>query len=118
VVELHAEPGTVLAVGAPLITIAGGESVPLNGSATGGTSAGADAGSADAAGEQYRDEERAGTTAPDDSPERPLIGYGAGDGPARSTGGRRRRAATPPATSGAQPGRAVRVISPLVRKLA
>lgn len=113
VAELHAEPGTVLAVGAPLITIAGGHAgMPLNGSATDGASAG----------EQYRDEERAGAKAPDDSPERPLIGYGAGDGPARRSGGRRRRTTardvTPPATPAAQPGRAVRVISPLVRKLA
>ncbi|GGK71609.1 dihydrolipoamide acetyltransferase family protein [Ornithinimicrobium pekingense] len=133
VAELHAEPGTVLEVGAPLITIAGGDGagMPVNGASSAG---------AGAAGEQYREEERAGAKAADDSPERPLIGYGAGDGPARRSGGRRRRTATttptnptaplsppttsgarettPPTTSGARTGRAVRVISPLVRRLA
>ncbi|WP_122262981.1 dihydrolipoamide acetyltransferase family protein [Ornithinimicrobium cerasi] len=108
VAELHAEPGTVLAVGSPLITIAGG----------------------DAAGEQYRSEERAGAQVPQgdpgaqDSPERPLIGYGAGAGPERRRrGGRRGGAAAaqtpappgPPSVAGRA---AVRVISPLVRRLA
>ena len=118
VAELHAEPGTVLAVGAPLITIAGG-APSTNGSRP------------SPAAEQYRTEERAGTK----EPERPLIGYGAGDAPARRRGSRRRPAtppsgapstppstpngasSVPPSTSGGQR-RAVRVISPLVRKLA
>lgn len=140
VAELHAEPGTVLAVGQPLITIAGdGAGMP---------SAGDDA---HPAGEQYRTEERAGAQVPEtgeDAPERPLIGYGAGNGPARRrTGGRRRAAAAAAALAAATPAapaaqapvaapaaassnghaaaaepaaprRAVRVISPLVRKLA
>lgn len=141
VTRLHAEPGTVLSVGSPLITI----------DAAG--AAGGDAGNGDHAGEQYRAEERAGTRTPDgsdgsgeDAPERPLIGYGAGDGPARRRVGRRRSAGatlqaepepatqtqrasgqTQPQPEQAQPERAasgqtgqgaVRVISPLVRKLA
>ncbi|WP_134774430.1 dihydrolipoamide acetyltransferase family protein [Ornithinimicrobium flavum] len=118
VTALHAEPGTVLPVGEPLITVGGAD------------------GSRPAGGEQYRQEERAG--ADPDQPERPLIGYGAGDGPARRSGGRRRRptppttssggsstppdtssggSSTPPATSSGER-RAVRVISPLVRRLA
>ncbi|MGO0577083.1 dihydrolipoamide acetyltransferase family protein [Ornithinimicrobium panacihumi] len=152
VTRLHAEPGTVLEVGAPLITIGGdpGE----------GESPGED-GRGGAGGDQYRTEERAGTRPPahestvasDDAPERPLIGYGAGDGPARRRRSRNRNTAptppnapsgadsTPPsapsgadstapsapsgadstapsAGSGESSGRAVRVISPLVRKLA
>ncbi|GAA5164113.1 dihydrolipoamide acetyltransferase family protein [Ornithinimicrobium tianjinense] len=124
VAELHAQPGTVLTVGSPLITISAGD--------------GAGEPGRDAAGEQYRTEERAG------SAERPLIGYGAGEAPARRRAGRRRASPTPPpsppdapsgssqtppnassgssqtppnASSGSS-GRAIRVISPLVRALA
>ncbi|GAA4880318.1 dihydrolipoamide acetyltransferase family protein [Serinicoccus chungangensis] len=135
VARVHAEAGQVLPVGEPLITI--GEPGGSEGDPSGATGAG---------GEQYREEEQAGArpsggTAPggegDDQPERPLIGYGAGDGPARRTGGSRRRrrstSATPTAPStppvvadgggrapagAADGGRAVRVISPLVRRLA
>ncbi|PZU41627.1 MAG: branched-chain alpha-keto acid dehydrogenase subunit E2 [Arsenicicoccus sp.] len=164
VARVHAEPGQVLPVGEPLITI--GE-IGADGSAGSGDDAqpsrGAPGGHGGADGEQYREEERAGARLPEgqaageagggsqDEPERPLIGYGAGEGPARRTGGarRRRRASTPatPATTtpstppsaangrgptppsapdgrGPTPpsapdgGRAVRVISPLVRQLA
>ena len=135
VARVHAEAGQVLPVGEPLITI--GEPGGSEGDPSGATGAG---------GEQYREEEQAGArpsggTAPggegEDQPERPLIGYGAGDGPARRTGGSRRRrgstSATPTAPStppvvadgggrapagAADGGRAVRVISPLVRRLA
>lgn len=117
VAELHAEAGTVLAVGAPLITITGAAAPE-----------GADSGT-HPAGEQYRTEERAGAKVPEeDAPERPLIGYGAGDGPARRRRGRRGAAAaesaaahttaTEAAPAPEAPQRAVRVISPLVRKLA
>ncbi|WP_131106074.1 dihydrolipoamide acetyltransferase family protein [Ornithinimicrobium sufpigmenti] len=122
---LHAEEGQVLPVGEPLITI--GEQVVVGSDAArvNGTSAAAEVAVPDGAGgEQYRTEERAGARVPEaeeDKPERPLIGYGASEQPVRRTGGRRRRrgqlvpepiaAATP---SGRQ---AVRVISPLVRRL-
>ncbi|AXH96439.1 dihydrolipoamide acetyltransferase family protein [Ornithinimicrobium avium] len=125
VAQLHAEPGTVLAVGAPLITISDGTSPDAAGPANA-----ADEG--DRAGEQYRTEERAGARTPegsaeDDAPERPLIGYGAGEGPARRRTGRRRGAGTPstetpveaqPRVPEEEPTQAVRVISPLVRRLA
>ena len=118
---LHAQEGQVLPVGEPLITI-GGKVV-----------AGDDAPDADglptgAGGEQYRSEERAGARAPqgeekdEEKPERPLIGYGASDQPARRAGGRRRRAQSvpepAPADSSPRTRQAVRVISPLVRRLA
>ena len=151
VAELHAGPGTVLAVGEPLITVgdvsAAAEPVPAAEEPAPATAGPAPA-REDHAGEQYRSEERAGATVPadgedpEDRPERPLIGYGAGDAPARRRRGRRRRAgrgapaeaatpapsaaaATPATTSAAtapDPSsngqRAVRVISPLVRRLA
>ena len=123
VTALHAEPGTVLPVGEPLITV-GGENEAVGLRDGGGDETGD--GSRPAGAEQYRQEERAG--ADPDQPERPLIGYGAGDGPARRSGGRGRRRATPPDTSGGGSStppdtsgggrRAVRVISPLVRRLA
>ncbi|MFB9732996.1 dihydrolipoamide acetyltransferase family protein [Ornithinimicrobium kibberense] len=148
VAELHAGPGTVLAVGEPLITVgdvsAAAEPVPA---AEEPAPAGPAPATQDHAGEQYRSEERAGATVPadgddpEDQPERPLIGYGAGDAPARRRRGGRRRAgrgasaddaasATTPdtapasATTSSAPDtssdgrRAVRVISPLVRRLA
>jgi 2-oxoisovalerate dehydrogenase E2 component (dihydrolipoyl transacylase) len=103
VLELHAEAGAVLDVGAPLIEIG--------------------AANADPAAARYREEERAGSG-------NVLIGYGTGHGP--GTRGRRRSRlaarkaaeATPapapaPATHRvAEPGRAPRVISPLVRRFA
>ena len=130
VTRLHAEPGTVLEVGSPLITIGGETDDPSGGDgsagADGASGQGGEDGRGGAGGEQYRTEERAGTTPPpqestagEDAPERPLIGYGAADGPARRRRGRRARAAAaeaPSSPTGSQ--RAVRVISPLVRKLA
>lgn len=119
VTSRHATEGAELAVGEPLITV-----------------------TALADGAAYRTEERAGAVVPEgdeptaapaasspgsastaaassaDSPERPLVGYGASE-PARRA--RRRRAAREndpgPATTPA-PAQALRVISPLVRKLA
>jgi pyruvate dehydrogenase E2 component (dihydrolipoamide acetyltransferase) len=81
VLSLHCDAGTVLDVGAPLISI----------------------GAADAAGERYREEERAGSG-------NVLIGYGTGHAPAT----RRRRRAKPAPAPAASP----RVISPVVRRLA
>ncbi|WP_130011498.1 dihydrolipoamide acetyltransferase family protein [Serinicoccus sediminis] len=151
VARVHAEPGQVLPVGEPLITIGEAGSSEGDGGAPRAAGAGSegsgDAGGRAAGGEQYREEEQAGARLPEgdaaagregdaaagreEQPERPLIGYGAGDGPARRAGGRRRRAAssttTPPSAakgssttppSAAKGGRAVRVISPLVRHLA
>nr|WP_281497180.1 dihydrolipoamide acetyltransferase family protein [Ornithinimicrobium sp. F0845] len=108
VTTLHTSAGSELTVGEPLITVA----------------ALADA-------EAYRTEEMAGAVAPgvsassgassesSGSPERPLVGYGASEAPRRS---RRRRAASaesqPAPIPQATAAQAVRVISPLVRKLA
>ncbi|WP_405735721.1 2-oxo acid dehydrogenase subunit E2 [Streptomyces sp. NBC_01537] len=94
VVRLHADAGTALAVGKPLITVGAAEP---------------------RAAQQYREEEQAGSG-------NVLIGYGTGHGPVPRRR-RRGRAAAPsvsadsphPATAGAD---APRVISPLVRKLA
>ncbi len=99
VTSLHGAPGATVAVGAPLITV---EVVVGAGS------------------EQYRSEERAGAPDPAlvaDSPQRPLIGYGAGEGPARRDRSRR-AAAPPPSAPPPQRAGAVKVISPLVRRLA
>jgi 2-oxoisovalerate dehydrogenase E2 component (dihydrolipoyl transacylase) len=91
VLRLHAEPGTVLDVGAPLIEVAAGETAVHP----------------DAA--RYREEERAGSG-------NVLVGYGTG---AASGGRRRRRAARRAADHReAEPGLAPRVISPLVRRMA
>lgn len=157
VAAVHAEPGTVLPVGEPLITV--GEAAAADSSSPDPGAGGRQG----AAGAQYRTEERAGTTAPpqeateDDQPERPLIGYGAGEAPARRRRTSRRQGASaadtdaqpsptvasgapdtkPSAAHGGSPrrsqaahgahqtppsaaagGLAVRVISPLVRRLA
>ncbi len=110
VLTLHPETGQSLEVGQPLITVgspsAAGEPGP-DGSPTGH--------------EQYREEERAGTSSGSGSV---LVGYGTGHGQRR----RRRRtvAATPAADGAGRPsstgeqrgGQAIRVISPLVRRLA
>lgn len=141
VTAVHAQAGEMLPVGEPLITIGGAE----QGSDPGGGASGA-AGAGGAGGEQYRTEERAGTASPADGeeqPERPLIGYGAGQAPARRRRGARRHtssggtptvptptqtstqtrpsvarggSSTPPSV--ARGGQAPRVISPLVRQLA
>ncbi|XVQ15726.1 dihydrolipoamide acetyltransferase family protein [Spirillospora sp. CA-255316] len=98
VVELHARTGTVLAVGEPLIAVGLADS---------------DSGAA-----RHREEERAGSG-------NVLIGYGTGHAPGRR---RRRRGGSRPAGREAVeaapqapvsgPGRAPRVISPLVRRIA
>lgn len=113
VLTLHGEPGQMLAVGDPLVTVADALGDPTTGSP------------ADTAGaEQYREEERAGAAPPsaesDSGSGAVLIGYGTGGGERRRRrGSRRRMAATPaPAPSAATSHGAVKVISPLVRRLA
>ncbi|MFI2471372.1 dihydrolipoamide acetyltransferase family protein [Streptomyces globisporus] len=110
VLELHAEAGSSLAVGSPLISV-GAERPPTPGTST---SPAGDTGE-DPAAIRYREEEQAGSG-------NVLIGYGTGHAPATR---RRRRgapaAATPVPNRPAPPGavaEAPRVISPLVRKLA
>lgn len=96
VVQLHGTVGSTIAVGTPLITVrTADEPVPAD--------------SATAAHEQYRAEERAGSG-------NVLIGYGTSE-PRRR---RRRTPASPPAAAPTAPAASavVRVISPLVRKLA
>ncbi|MFI0366806.1 dihydrolipoamide acetyltransferase family protein [Actinomadura sp. 1N219] len=91
VANLHAEAGSVVTVGAPLISVDAG-SAPRNG----------------AAAERYREEERAGSG-------NVLVGYGTTTKTRRS-----RRPATRPAAGAAAPSRdeTPRVISPVVRRLA
>ena len=91
VLALHCAAGTVLDVGAPLISIA--------------PAADDDA----AAPERYREEELAGSG-------NVLIGYGTGHAPASRR--RRRTKALPAATVNLEPADVPRVISPVVRKLA
>ncbi|MCX5062780.1 2-oxo acid dehydrogenase subunit E2 [Streptomyces sp. NBC_00201] len=120
VLRLHAEAGTALAVGEPLITVGAGVPGEAEGTAggsgdpsPGGPAAGS--ASADPAADRYREEEQAGSG-------NVLIGYGTGHGPAP----RRRRRRTGAATGGgtgteaAQPfgPHAPRVVSPLVRRMA
>lgn len=111
VLRLHGEPGQLLAVGEPLVSVGVADAARTEGDEP-----------VPAGPEQYRTEERAGGQPPsDDAPERPLIGYGAAAEAPRQA--RRRRAAmasgpertAPTATPAAG---AVRVISPLVRRLA
>jgi pyruvate dehydrogenase E2 component (dihydrolipoamide acetyltransferase) len=144
--ELHGEPGATIDVGAPLITIAevtpGGAEVTPGGAEV--TSPGAEVtpGGAEvtppgaevtpsavraAAREAYRDEERAGARPPAPAEAsgsgNVLIGYGT---PGGAAGGRtrRRKGAAPSSAPIAEPARttppanAVRVVSPLVRRLA
>ncbi|MDQ4488604.1 dihydrolipoamide acetyltransferase family protein [Sinomonas sp. ASV486] len=133
VAVLHGEPGSTLDVGAPLITVA--EVTPSGAEVTSGgaevTPGGAEVTPSGAEvtpspDEIYRTEERAGSRGrPEDSGSgNVLIGYGTAGG---TVGGRtRRRKGAPPssATPAAEPsrttapGRAVRVVSPIVRKLA
>jgi pyruvate dehydrogenase E2 component (dihydrolipoamide acetyltransferase) len=95
---LHAEAGTAVEVGSPLITV--------------GAAAAQETYREAAAQETYREEEQAGSG-------NVLIGYGTGHGPSSR---RRRRGATPATAvvpaSDQVAGRAPLVISPLVRKLA
>ncbi len=117
VTTLHPAPGEELAVGDPLITIAAlADAETYRTEERAGSSAPAEGSDApDSGAESATSREAGGST---DSPERPLVGYGASE-PARRA--RRRRAAaaasatTPTASTTHQ---AVRVISPLVRKLA
>ena len=107
---LHCEAGTVLDVGAPLISIAPAQPEGVGIGATAGASAGA--------GERYREEEQAGSG-------NVLIGYGTGHAPVAR---RRARVKTPQApvttVSAKVPAKATadasaaRVISPVVRKFA
>ena len=143
VTTLHASPGQQLAVGEPLITIAAladAEAYRTEeraGAVTPDSSAG-DATDSAGSSTDASHSPIASKGSPSGSPERPLVGYGASE-PARRT--RRRRAAEmvaeapaspapsaaePPAETPASPapsqaetpGEAVRVISPLVRRLA
>lgn len=133
VARLHGEPGATIDVGTPLITIAeitpgerevtpvGGEVTPGGGEVTPGErEVGA------SVGEEYRTEERAGARQPSQTSGsgNVLIGYGT---PAGTAGGRTRRrkgAALSSAPASAEPARttapeqAVRVVSPIVRRLA
>lgn len=100
VLRLHAEAGTPLGVGEPLITVgAAAPAVPVPAVP-------------DTAAEQYREEEQAGSG-------NVLIGYGTGHEPAPR---RRRRGTTAapqaPAPAPVTQAHAPRVISPLVRRLA
>ncbi|MEU9303252.1 dihydrolipoamide acetyltransferase family protein [Streptomyces sp. NPDC048269] len=120
VLQLHAEAGTALEVGKPLITVG----TPTSGRPGGaGEGPGApppgappvDSTSADPAAERYREEEQAGSG-------NVLIGYGTGHGPAP----RRRRRGAGAARGGGTAVEAApyggphapRVISPLVRRMA
>ncbi|WP_326660325.1 dihydrolipoamide acetyltransferase family protein [Streptomyces canus] len=100
VLRLHAEAGTPLGVGEPLITVGAAPSAaPLPAVP-------------DPAAERYREEEQAGSG-------NVLIGYGTGHEPAPRR--RRRRTAAAPETPAPAPvteAHAPRVISPLVRRLA
>ncbi|MFJ8109135.1 dihydrolipoamide acetyltransferase family protein [Streptomyces sp. NPDC096132] len=105
VLRLHAEAGTALGVGEPLITV--GAAAPVAAPVT-------EPVVVDTAAERYREEERAGSG-------NVLIGYGTGHEPAPRR--RRRRAAAAPQTPAPAPAPATeahapRVISPLVRRLA
>lgn len=126
VAVLHGEAGQTIDVGAPLITVAavGTDSSPAGPGGSAG--AGGAGGSGAASGEAYRTEERAGTREPaqESGSGNVLIGYGT---PGGTTGGRTRRrkgAAPSSVTPGAEPerttagGQALRVVSPLVRRLA
>ena len=100
VLRLHAEAGTPLGVGEPLITV--GAEAPAAPEPT----------VVDTAADRYREEEQAGSG-------NVLIGYGTGHEPAPRR--RRRRAAAAPETPAPAPvteAHAPRVISPLVRRLA
>ncbi|MCL6735685.1 dihydrolipoamide acetyltransferase family protein [Streptomyces neyagawaensis] len=120
VLRLHAEAGTALAVGEPLITVGAGASGGAGGTGEGSgvPSPGGPAvesASAGAAAERYREEEQAGSG-------NVLIGYGTGHGPAPRRRRRRAGVATADGTGAeaAQPfgPLAPRVISPLVRRMA
>lgn len=118
---LHGEVGETLEVGKPLITVGTGED------STNGAPAGSSSGSTpkDAGALSYREEERAGASAPqqeaaDEGSGNVLIGYGTS---ASRNGRTRRRRHTSTRSAPAQPlpaaeVKAPRVSSPLVRKMA
>ncbi|MGW1675266.1 dihydrolipoamide acetyltransferase family protein [Streptomyces sp. NPDC002324] len=98
VLRLHAEAGTPLAVGEPLITVSAAASGQNGDPGAGpiGPSLAGSAGAAarpDTAAERYREEEQAGSG-------NVLIGYGTGHGPAPR---RRRRRPGMPSTTGTSP---------------
>ncbi|MCK8437006.1 2-oxo acid dehydrogenase subunit E2 [Streptomyces sp. D2-8] len=104
VLRLHAEAGTALAVGEPLITVGADAPAGADGPACGPRPE--EAGGApepvvpaDAAAERYREEEQAGSG-------NVLIGYGTGHGPTTSRR-RRRAAAAGPSASAAPAGAAL-----------
>ncbi|GAA1469808.1 2-oxo acid dehydrogenase subunit E2 [Nocardiopsis exhalans] len=117
---LHGEEGEVLAVGKPLITVDTAEAAPQAQAPE--EASVASAAETDAAGERYREEERAGSGSGN-----VLIGYGT---PESTGSGRRRRPRNRPPVRGAQPPapavpaqttpvrRVPLVTSPLVRQLA
>ncbi|ASN52822.1 dihydrolipoamide acetyltransferase family protein [Sinomonas sp. R1AF57] len=137
--ELHGEPGATIDVGAPLITIAevtpgGADVTPSGAEVTPGGAEVIPSGAEvtpsvarAAAREAYREEERAGARPPAPAEAsgsgNVLIGYGT---PGGAAGGRtrRRKGAAPSSAPVAEPARttppanAVRVVSPLVRRLA
>ncbi|WP_033306955.1 dihydrolipoamide acetyltransferase family protein [Streptomyces iakyrus] len=101
VLRLHAEAGTALAVGEPLITVGAGAPAGADGSACGprpeeAGGAPEPVAPADAAAERYREEEQAGSG-------NVLIGYGTGHGPTPSRRRRRRAAAAADPSAGAAP---------------
>ncbi|MFD8303980.1 dihydrolipoamide acetyltransferase family protein [Streptomyces sp. NPDC059690] len=104
VLRLHAEAGTVLAVGEPLITVGAGAPAGVDGAARGPRPE--EEGGAPrpmvpavAAAERYREEEQAGSG-------NVLIGYGTGHGPTTSRRRRRAAAAAGPSASAAPAGAA------------
>lgn len=113
---LHGEAGQMMLVDEPFISVN-----------TGGAEAAAEpAAPADAEQAQsYRDEERAGTQEPaaaqpdaDEGSGNVLIGYGTGAAQRKSSRRRKPRGGAPGAAEAHTPAEAVRVINPLVRKLA
>ncbi|WP_427167380.1 dihydrolipoamide acetyltransferase family protein [Streptomyces sp. C1-1] len=108
VLRLHAEAGTALAVGEPLITVGAGAPAGADGAACGPRPE-AEGGApepmvpAAAAAERYREEEQAGSG-------NVLIGYGTGHGPTTSRR-RRRRAAAAAGPSASAPAGAARSAS-------
>src|SRR5690625_3099266 len=118
VLTLHGTPGETLTVGNPLVTI-GDPAAPTDGRAPEPTQ---QPGALD-----YREEEQAGITVPEEADDGAsgsvLIGYGTSGG-SRSGRTRRPKRAAAPSQSGSSPTSATatstapRVISPLVRQLA
>ena len=101
---LHGEEGEVMAVGKPLISVESG--VPAEAApAVEAPAAAADAADVNAAGERYREEERAGSGSGN-----VLIGYGT---PESTGSGRRRRPRNRPPARAAQPPAPVAPVTPI-----